>query len=1234
MIDKVSMTSSIIDDYDINCNQNGDNNSLKSKLSFNSFNINNNNNNNNNKGKSRRKYYYEDYNGSSSLSPSMRSFMTTSSAQSVKLSTNDKLKKKRLFLFNDKIDDDKFFLSPNSDDTDDNSSSQTESKQTSTDEDEDENEDDKDDIINKTHINSLSSSMSSLLSKITIDTDCLFSECDCSSLSSLSLSSNVDLLPMRMSKLSPISSSSSSSSSTASFWSFDAVATSDLLTTLSTSPSSQSSYSNHSISPSTQDSNVNAKHCLYNDIDQSLMAAIRKNKNQQKQNKKNDNHKRKRINDNSSSLSNQNNDINNSNNNKKFLFDKEQSKQPNDCNQIESSLRHQQKLLERISKLGSSPITAIQAIAAKALNFKLKNSSMITCNEDGSDLSSSTSATPFLNINKTDINYDDDDDDEFIIFKTSDLKSNTKISINDGATTSKSTSTTFQQQQQQQQLKEERNESEIHSADSSSNFFSSLKYWMSRRVDSLNTLSNTATTSPIKKQINDLQIKNVNELFHSDCDSDSNISNKSFISFKETASAIFDDTKNNNDHLSVSLSVLNEIINKIESDNQQKEIKIHKTKQNSLKSLLSHYLSKHKKVTKNDKLTLPKIEDTRRSSSSGSLVESLKLTNLQYLSLKNLGTEVVKPYMLNSLLKNINQLVYLDITNCCFGLLTNKIEIRDGDKQKEKQLKGHLQDGLEHVGKTLTHLIMADLSCEDISGHLEVIIKMKNLNHLDISSYREHLPRFNEFPNASLILATIVYNLRHLKSLDISGTNLGGPIVFKDTEEIVYIKRHLRINDDSFEPLKSGICGLMFLNNERRRLDFLGCFACDSAAGRSNIPADIITGENDESQLYAALEYYLSERPVFLLDALNHLFEMFKEGLIEDKLFGGHLIMNVMERHVNNPRIQISGSASLFYVLKYWKEVHFQLPVFYLKRLINTVIYGMEEHIEENAMRRNCVLIMCRLNLPDDVLFISFRLIKILLKIFNDYIDERNKEPSENSEHFVLRTAMHLLNIIACSVHGKHKSTVGCLAIPVAMDLIKTKIKFKEPDDILEVTWSFLWNITDETPENCEIFLDQCEGMSAFMDCIEFKKTEIIRNMMGLLGNVAEVTRLRDRLCKSSYVTTFRQLLFHTTDGLEIAYNSAGVLVHLMSDGDYVWSLYTDCSAQNPRSNVIEDIETAIDEWDLKSERNINYRSFEPIFKLVNQYHNPICQRWACWALANLTTVYRKLFLLKMFYFC
>jgi Zyg-11 family protein len=98
--------------------------------------------------------------------------------------------------------------------------------------------------------------------------------------------------------------------------------------------------------------------------------------------------------------------------------------------------------------------------------------------------------------------------------------------------------------------------------------------------------------------------------------------------------------------------------------------------------------------------------------------------------------------------------------------------------------------------------------------------------------------------------------------------------------------------------------------------------------------------------------------------------------------------------------------------------------------------------------------------------------------------------------------------------------------------------------------------------------------------------------------------------------------LFQTNDGIEIAYNSAGVLVHIMSDGLELWNS-TELVNQN-RPSVIQDIETAIDKWDINSDRNINYRSFEPIFRLVEQFDNPICQRWSCWALANLTTVYRK----------
>lgn len=50
----------------------------------------------------------------------------------------------------------------------------------------------------------------------------------------------------------------------------------------------------------------------------------------------------------------------------------------------------------------------------------------------------------------------------------------------------------------------------------------------------------------------------------------------------------------------------------------------------------------------------------------------------------------------------------------------------------------------------------------------------------------------------------------------------------------------------------------------------------------------------------------------------------------------------------------------------------------------------------------------------------------------------------------------------------------------------------------------------------------------------------------------------------------------------------------------------------------------AIQNWNLDADRNINYRSFEPILQLAQVRHTPQCQHWAAWALANLTKVYRK----------
>ena len=84
----------------------------------------------------------------------------------------------------------------------------------------------------------------------------------------------------------------------------------------------------------------------------------------------------------------------------------------------------------------------------------------------------------------------------------------------------------------------------------------------------------------------------------------------------------------------------------------------------------------------------------------------------------------------------------------------------------------------------------------------------------------------------------------------------------------------------------------------------------------------------------------------------------------------------------------------------------------------------------------------------------------------------------------------------------------------------------------------------------------------------------------------------------------------------QVSYNAAGVLAHMASDGKEAWLIDSPT-----REEVLQRMVAAIERWNLNTKRNINYRSFEPILRLVRVQHTPQCQHWAVWALANLTRV-------------
>ncbi|KAG4081184.1 hypothetical protein HA402_014632 [Bradysia odoriphaga] len=507
----------------------------------------------------------------------------------------------------------------------------------------------------------------------------------------------------------------------------------------------------------------------------------------------------------------------------------------------------------------------------------------------------------------------------------------------------------------------------------------------------------------------------------------------------------------------------------------------------------------------------------------------------------------------------------------------------------------------------LTTLILFNI--RTIETELPALCMMTKLTALDISTCSNGTNGNGHYENPNQFLATIIESLPMLTHLDISGTNLAGTGVaqFKASDSI----------------RSSDIPGLV--SRATNPLQFLGLYnTAHSACRRYDIPAITISGEANEEQILTSAVVY-QDRPIMLTKVLNDLYHLLRFETCKSIHRALDVVLSAMDRHLRNKHMQISGSATLFYIVKGRDKSKFGTPL--KNHIIRTLLNGMSSHQSDDTMMRNGCLTLCQFSIPNDVLFEYERLVKILLHGVSD----------SEQEGFVQRIAIYLLNSLACQVDGRQKLFLGDLgAISTMLALINDRLTRKVFDDVMEVAWSTMWNVTDETPRNCKRFLDG-HGMAYFLGCLNCfpEKEELLRNMMGLLGNVAEVKTLRHRLMTSEFIQVFTDLLESSSDGIEVcftpfllyskshkplfqvSYNAAGVLAHIASDGAEAWDI------ENPsRKDVLAKMVNAIERWNLSAERNINYRSFEPILGLVRCYETPECQHWAVWALANLTKVY------------
>ena len=444
----------------------------------------------------------------------------------------------------------------------------------------------------------------------------------------------------------------------------------------------------------------------------------------------------------------------------------------------------------------------------------------------------------------------------------------------------------------------------------------------------------------------------------------------------------------------------------------------------------------------------------------------LNTPKLQRLCMRDL--EIARgPSYFPLLFRSLTHLTHLDMSSC---------DHRDGIDQF-KWLPKFLKN-------TLHHLVLHNVGEIDARA-ISNIVKLKKLRHLDISQYKE---KFGTFVNPNSILKLIAEGLPELGSLDISGTNLAGNGVFnyhqimnggandgkqreekedsseddsmslsdQERDENIRIDSdsneedtlHRRMNGtsptnttaaaatlenkkDKFKEMpKCDVVGL--ISRVDRPLDFLGLYKAQyEACCRAHIPAKEVSGDLNEAQILIAGQRYLN-RPMVLESVLNDLFHIFRYENCCNFQESLDIILLSMDRHPGEKVIQISGSASLYYVVK--SEPSDKINVKVKQKILATLLNAMFAHKDDAVMMRNGCLTLCQFCIPQDVIFDYERLVQILL-----YIVAAHNDVDSN---FVQRAGICLLNSLACQVDGRQKLLVGDLgAMEKMLGIIQEKLR-------------------------------------------------------------------------------------------------------------------------------------------------------------------------------------------------
>uniref|UniRef100_A0A674EXM5 Zyg-11 family member, cell cycle regulator n=1 Tax=Salmo trutta TaxID=8032 RepID=A0A674EXM5_SALTR len=387
---------------------------------------------------------------------------------------------------------------------------------------------------------------------------------------------------------------------------------------------------------------------------------------------------------------------------------------------------------------------------------------------------------------------------------------------------------------------------------------------------------------------------------------------------------------------------------------------------------------------------------------------------------------------------------------------------------------------------------------------------------------------------------------------------------------------------------------------ERPGMTFVGLLATDAGFSDFLNGEGIlkVTGEANETQICESLHRY-SERDGFVREALFHLFSLthVMEKPRPDIL---KLVILGMKNHPATLNVQLAASACVFNLTK--QDLAAGMPVRLLGTVTQLLLEAMRTFPNHQQLQKNCLLSLCSDRILQEVPFNRFEAAKLVMQWLCNHEDQNMQ-----------RMAVAIISILAAKLSTEQTAQLGAelFIVKQLLHIVCQKATQGGVDATLKFTLSALWNLTDESPTTCRHFIEN-QGLELFIKVLESFPSEssIQQKVLGLLNNIAEVGELHEELMVQSFLDHICSLL-HSPE-VEVSYFAAGILAHLTSRGEAAWTL-----SITLRSDLLEQLHSAILKWQTPECEMVAYRSFNPFFPLLECFHTPGVQLWAAWAMQH-----------------